>query len=398
VTLIRLEDVATFWGGSTPSRLNPAYFGGGIPWVKTTDLNNRTIVQTEETLTALGLKESSCRIVPEGAVLIAMYGGFNQIGRTGRLSVPSAVNQALTAVVPDPTRLDPAFLLEWLNFRVEHWKRLASSSRKDPNITKGDIADFPVPRMPLDQQHRVVRISSEWNVAIEKGERLVAAKELRFTALMTQLGVRRSRVDKAWLHTPLNQVADRVQRPSDGGDYPLLTISSASGFVRQEDKYSRYMAGESAKTYTLLRRGEFAYNKGNSLRYEFGCVFPLANYDAALVPSVYVSFRLREGISAAYMRHLFAGDYLKPQLRALVKTGVRNNGLLNIRPDEFMGTSIPIPPVAEQERIAAVLDNARDEIRLVGMKLDALRRQKRGLMQKLLTCQWRAPLPQPEAA
>jgi type I restriction enzyme S subunit len=266
------------------------------------------------------------------------------------------------------------------------------------HVRKADITGSAVSVPAEPEQRAMAATLMSWDAAIDKTERLIAAKERRVTALMIQLGVRRSRVNKTWLHAPLHQVADRVQRLSDGDGYPLLTISSASGFVRQQDKYNRYMAGESAKTYTLLRRGEFAYNKGNSLRYEFGCVFPLADYDAALVPSVYVSFRLRDGVSAAYMRHLFATDYLKPQLRALVKTGVRNNGLLNIRPDEFMGTSIPLPPLAEQERIATILDSARDEIRLLGMKLDALRQQKRGLMRKLLTGEWRVPVDEEEAA
>jgi type I restriction enzyme S subunit len=92
------------------------------------------------------------------------------------------------------------------------------------------------------------------------------------------------------------------------------------------------------------------------------------------------------------MRHLFAADYLKPQLRALVKTGVRNNGLLNIRPDEFMGTTVPLPPLAQQVRIANVLDAASAEIDLLRQQLVALRAQKRGLMQKLLTGQWRLPI------
>ena len=92
------------------------------------------------------------------------------------------------------------------------------------------------------------------------------------------------------------------------------------------------------------------------------------------------------------MRHLFAADYLKPQLRALVKTGVRNNGLLNIRPDEFMSTKVPLPPFEHQLRIANYLDAARAEIDLLKQKLAALRTQKRGLMQKLLTGQWRLPI------
>jgi type I restriction enzyme, S subunit len=116
------------------------------------------------------------------------------------------------------------------------------------------------------------------------------------------------------------------------------------------------------------------------------------------VPNVYVSFRLHEFVCAAYMRYLFAADYLKPQLRALVKTGVRNNGLLNIRPDEFMSTTVPLPPLKEQVRIANVLDAASAEIDLLGQQLVALRAQKRGLMQKLLTGQWQLPVSEEVSA
>ena len=64
--LIRLEEVANFMGGGTPSRTRPQYFDGGIPWVKTTDLNNGMIFKTEETLTTLGLAESSCKMIQIG--------------------------------------------------------------------------------------------------------------------------------------------------------------------------------------------------------------------------------------------------------------------------------------------------------------------------------------------
>lgn len=92
------------------------------------------------------------------------------------------------------------------------------------------------------------------------------------------------------------------------------------------------------------------------------------------------------------MRHLFAADYLKPQLRALVKTGVRNNGLLNISPDEFLSTTVPLPPADRQTQIAKVLDAASADIDLLKRQLAALRVQKRVVMQKLLTGQWRLPV------
>jgi len=259
------------------------------------------------------------------------------------------------------------------------------------HVRKADITRARISLPGAHEQEAVATALGCWDTAIQKTEQLIAAKERHYSALINRLIAGRSK-SESWSHHRIRDIADRIQRHGDGGSYPLLTISSASGFVRQEDKYSRFMAGESAKTYTLLRAGEFSYNKGNSKRYEFGCVFQLQGYEAALVPSVYVSFKLHEPASAAYMRHLFAADYLKPQLRALVKTGVRNNGLLNIRPDEFMGTTVPVPPLQEQMRIAKALDAASAELDFLRQQLVALRTQRRGLMRKLMTGQWRLPV------
>ena len=260
------------------------------------------------------------------------------------------------------------------------------------HVHKADITRARISLPGEHEQEAVATTLGYWDSAIQKTEQLIAAKERHFSGLVSLL-INGPSKSEAWRHVSIRDIANRVQRQGDGGDYPLLTISSASGFMRQEDRYSRYMAGESAKTYTLLRAGEFSYNKGNSKRYEFGCVFQLQNHDAALVPSVYVSFRLNDSVCAAYVRHLFVADYLKPQLRALVKTGVRNNGLLNISPDEFLSTTVPLPPLDQQTKIAQVLNAASADIDLLKRQLAALRVQKRGLMQKLLTGQWRLPVP-----
>jgi type I restriction enzyme S subunit len=260
-------------------------------------------------------------------------------------------------------------------------------------LNKAALQELPIVLPPAQEQEAINALFREWDTAIQKTEHLIAANVRHYSGLVGRLVNGRSK-SEVWRHVSIRDIANRVQRQGGGGDYPLLTISSASGFIRQEDRYSRYMAGESAKTYTLLRAGEFSYNKGNSKRYEFGCVFQLQNYDAALVPSVYVSFRLHDSVCSAFMRHLFIADYLKPQLRALVKTGVRNNGLLNISPDEFLSTIVPLPPLDQQTQIAKALDAASAEIDLLKRQLAALRVQKRGLMQKLLTGQWRMPVPE----
>lgn len=95
-------ELCTVSSGSTPSRaLHQRYFYGGlIPWVKTMDLNNSHLRSTSELITDLALKETSLRLNDVGSVLVAMYGGLNQIGRTALLTTPAAVNQAIAVLVP----------------------------------------------------------------------------------------------------------------------------------------------------------------------------------------------------------------------------------------------------------------------------------------------------------
>ncbi|REG90708.1 restriction endonuclease subunit S [Algoriphagus antarcticus] len=120
--LLKLKDIAKVTSGTTPLRSNSEYHkNGSIYWVKTTDLNNSKIFETEEKITEKAFKETSLRKYPIGTVLVAMYGGFNQIGRTGILQIEATINQALSALTVDIEKVDPVFLINWLNGKVGDW-------------------------------------------------------------------------------------------------------------------------------------------------------------------------------------------------------------------------------------------------------------------------------------
>jgi type I restriction enzyme S subunit len=394
----RLSDIASVQQGYTFSREHQGRTVGKWQYVKVGDLsahgNSKYLDRTFNCVDDDVVAKIGAIPFPEGSIVFPRVGAALKNNNKRILSRASLTDDNVIVVtVKDKKVCDPEYLYYWFD---AHDLRRFCNDGTVPVINGTNLKRELVRLPPIRRQSGTAELLSSWDTAIQKTEQLITAKERRYSALGRRL-ITGPRKATSWRHVSIRDIAERVQRQGDGGVYQLLTISSASGFVRQEDRYSRYMAGESAKTYTLLRCGEFSYNKGNSKRYEFGCIFQLQNYEAALVPSVYVSFRLDDSISAAYIRHLFMADYLKPQLRALVKTGVRNNGLLNIRPDEFMGTTVPLPPLKEQRQIANVLDVARDEIDLLAQLLAALREQKRGLMQKLLTGEWRLPLPDQEA-
>jgi hsdS specificity protein of type I restriction-modification system len=133
-TKSKLGEIYEVYSGNTPSRSdNRNYQNGEIPWIKTTDLNNSIIFTNEEKISLYGAKK--LRILPKNSVLIAMYGGFNQIGRTGLLAYSATINQALAALLP-VNEINPNFLLSFLNFKKESWRNVAASSRKDPILQK----------------------------------------------------------------------------------------------------------------------------------------------------------------------------------------------------------------------------------------------------------------------
>lgn len=145
--------------GTTPSRAKPEYYcEATIPWVKTLDLNENTIISTHESVSKKALDETSLKVHPEKTVLLAMYGGFNQIGRTGILGVRATTNQALCAIQVDKGLILPEYLHLWLKINVPYWKKVAASSRKDPNLTKCDVNDMPVCYPSLQKQKAFVEL------------------------------------------------------------------------------------------------------------------------------------------------------------------------------------------------------------------------------------------------
>jgi type I restriction enzyme S subunit len=152
-TKSKLGELYEVYSGNTPSRSDSRnYQDGEIPWIKTTDLNNSIISFNEEKISVYGA--TKLKVLPENSVLIAMYGGFNQIGRTGLLAYPATINQALVALMP-VNRINPNFLLNFLNFKKESWRNVAASSRKDPNITKNDVEKFIISFPTLEEQSAI---------------------------------------------------------------------------------------------------------------------------------------------------------------------------------------------------------------------------------------------------
>jgi restriction endonuclease S subunit len=150
-----LSEICKIGSGGTPQRSDKRYFGGSIPWVKTTEVRNEEITSTEESLTNEGLRNSSARVYPKGSLLIAMYGQGATRGRTAKLAIDAATNQACAVLYNIHPRIETDFLWYFLMSQYVAIRALASGNNQ-PNLNAEMIANLRIPLPPLAVQKQIM--------------------------------------------------------------------------------------------------------------------------------------------------------------------------------------------------------------------------------------------------
>ena len=148
----RLGCIGDWGSGATPSRTNPEFYDGDIPWLKTGDLNDGYVYSVPECVSKLALEKTSIRLNPAGSVLIAMYGAT--IGKLGIAAIPITTNQACCACLPYEGIINEYLFYFLMSQKVNFVKKGEGGAQ--PNISKEKIVAtfFPVP--PQNEQQRII--------------------------------------------------------------------------------------------------------------------------------------------------------------------------------------------------------------------------------------------------
>ena len=181
----RLGEVADWGSGGTPSRKNPEYYQGSIPWIKTGELNETYIFDSEEKVSEDAIKHSSAKIFPKETVVMAMYGAT--IGKTAIFGIDASTNQACACAICHK-ELDNHFLFNFLKSKKDYFLYNAKGGAQ-PNISQEIIKNTLIPLPPtLAEQQRIVnRIESMFaklDEAKEKAQNVVDGFETRKAAIL----------------------------------------------------------------------------------------------------------------------------------------------------------------------------------------------------------------------
>ena len=150
----------------------------------------------------------------------------------------------------------------------------------------------------------------------------------------------------------------------------------------QSEKYSRENAGQSLKKYILLKKGELAYNHGASKYKPFGCCFELKEEEAR-IPYVYHCFAVKENNDKSYIARLLNNQKIDQQLKRLISSSVRMDGLLNISYEEYTGIDLYLPSLPEQQKIADFLSLVDQRIEKQRQLVESLKKYKRGALSRV---------------
>ena len=159
-------------------------------------------------------------------------------------------------------------------------------------------------------------------------------------------------------------------------------LSAGNGFIMQSEKYSRDNAGQSLKKYILLKQGELAYNHGASKAKQFGCCYELTEPEAR-IPYVYHCFKVNNTEYTPYIAMALNNAKMDKQLKRLVSSSARMDGLLNISFEDYMSVTLHLPSPKEQKRVADFLEKIDERITTQEKLLASLKKYKRGVMQHI---------------
>ncbi|GAA0777100.1 hypothetical protein GCM10008908_31630 [Clostridium subterminale] len=302
---------------------------------------------------------------------------------TGRMNIANDTYCIGRGVAAISGRSDVAlteYIYYLLDFEVNNIL-LKSAGSTFPNITSKELNELPIMLFDSTTQKNIVEILKTWDKAIDLKQKLLQEKLKQKQGLMQRLLTGKIRIrgfNGVWKVTKISKILEESKELEENPSFErLLSVR-----LHLQGVNKRVVTGsevDGATTVYTRRAGQFIYGKQNFHNGSMGIV--PKELDGFASSADIPSFNFRSGYSSKYFYYYWARTNYYKELESLT-TGT---GSKRLNPKEFLSVSIKIPDYQEQNKIMIILDKASEEINLLEKEIELLKKQKKGLMQLLLS-------------
>lgn len=353
----KLGSVFFTTSGGTPSRKNPDYYEGTIPWVKSGELDKGLITQTEEYISPDAIQNSSAKVFPKGTLLIALYGAT--IGKLGFLGVDAATNQAICGIFDNGN-----FNLQYTKYFLFHNRNKLieqGAGGAQPNISQTILKELSIVIPPLAEQHRIVTKLEELFSSLDKAiERITTAKAqlkvYRQAVLKYAFEGRFTNDDITW--TTIDAICTDVEygsaaKSSEVGQIPVLRMGNIQNgkfvwddlvFTDDPDEIKKY----------ALKKYDVLFNRTNSPEW----VGKTAIYQGER-PAIFAGYLIRinyktEVVDPKYLNYYLNSPKAKQYGNSVKSFGVNQS---NINGTKLKTYPFPLTSPTSQQTIVSEIES-----------------------------------------
>lgn len=362
--------------GGTPSRSNMEryYEGGVIPWVKSGELREAIINDTEEHVTEAALRETNVKMVPAGALLIAMYGAT--VGRLGILGVDATTNQAVCHVIPDPKAAEVRYLFHALSNQVANIVARGVGGAQ-PNISQGIVRELALPLPPLPEQRRIADVLDRAEALRANRRAALAQLDTLAQSIFIDMFGDPVKNPKGWPNPTLGgllsfqQYGPRFYNESysaEGTRIVRITDLSEDGTLNFS-AMPRLLVSDSDVSQYGLHPGDLIFARTGATVGKVALIQP--DDPPCIAGAYFITMRFASTVEPTYARAVLNA----PSIRAIVAKRSRQAAQQNFSGPGLRQLPMPLPPVGLQREFArrgAAVEKLKAAHRASLAELDAL--------------------------
>lgn len=265
------------------------------------------------------------------------------------------------------------------------------SGSAQPQIVRGALLNFKISLPPLPEQRKIAEILRTWDEALEKLNALRAAKARRLEGIAQRLlapsrAIGRGVPQSNWTPSSFGEVFEERQDKNAGLSTDDVVTVGKYAIRKQSEHFTRSVASKDLSNYWTISPGDFVYDPMSAY---YGAIGRYAGSADGIVSPAYRVIKLSPDVDPEFMVALLRTHHVRFLLETRSSQGNKEGKRRLLQRDEFESIEFKLPPREAQREIAAKLAVFRTDLELTEREIEALTRQKRGLMQKLLTGEWR---------